>query len=182
MGWKVKGTGMFQSDKLLKQSLIILSQLGTVFLCRHKLVFPSDFAPNKLSNTWGKTQTHTLCQILMVKYNQTTPYKNRSHGICSRVIRGSQAYCRVMQSFLSAGALRLPSSPFPRGVGIRAGVWLGCSSLPWHKRSRISPNGVTLPVSCFLSGPELETWGQWEKYKTKTRHLLEEMENVKSTA
>lgn len=51
---------MFQSDKLLKQSLIILSQLGTVFLCRHKLVFPAASAPTKLSGTSGKTQTHIL--------------------------------------------------------------------------------------------------------------------------
>lgn len=51
--WRPKVQGLFQSDKLLRQSLIILSQLGTFFFFeyRHKLVFPSAFALSRLADT-----------------------------------------------------------------------------------------------------------------------------------
>lgn len=56
---------MFQSDKPLKQSVITLSQLGTVFLCRHQLVFPAASAPNKAIRYLGKNPKHpSLCLIL----------------------------------------------------------------------------------------------------------------------
>jgi hypothetical protein len=50
--WRPKVQGMFESDKPLKQCVIILSQLGTFFFeCRHKLVFPSAFALRRLAGT-----------------------------------------------------------------------------------------------------------------------------------
>lgn len=61
--WRPKVQGMFQSDKLLRQSLIILSQLGTFFFFfgyTHKLVFPSALALSKLADTRGKPRISCL--------------------------------------------------------------------------------------------------------------------------
>ena len=126
---------MFQSDKLLKQSLIILSQLGTVFLCRHELVFPAVSAPNKLSNTRGKNPNQPLCLhlTLTVKCNPTVPYSSQGLPPDSRAIRGSTGSLSFSGGFFAW----LPSSAF---YFHSYGAWHPDRTLVMWPFCHISPN------------------------------------------
>lgn len=154
LGWgrRPKVQGMFQSDKLPKQSLIILSQLGTVF-SSHAGINLFSHQPLLPTSCQIPEEKPKLTCCLYVRFLQSDGSIEESEATLfdSRVTRGFQAYRGLAESI---SVLGYPSSLFlsaSLGSWHLAAVWLCCSSLPLSKPLWFTKwsHLTNVPTSCL---------------------------------